>query len=357
MAAAFYAVAYALAFALPIAVAALTGNPPVEAADPLSVLWFAAAGWVARAVIIVAQGSEQLVERLGRFNRRLGAGVHLVVPLIESVSYKCSLRERVLDVCITTDNAPLSADAVVYYRVFDSRLARYAVEDHVQALENLVLTQLRGAVGKLTLDETFTARAALGAALLAELDEVVGQWGLVVTRVEVRDILPDQSIKLALEKQMTAERVKRADILESEGKRDAAVNVAGGNAQAAVVQAKAEAEATVLAAKAEAEAEVLAAEGRKEAAVLEASGLALGIQQLADELGVSSAEASQIYLDRLRVAAASSIGAAPSSKVLFVDPAGVGSAATGAGVGGGVGALAGAAAAVVEGAARDDGSG
>ena len=175
--------------------------------------------------------------------------------------------------------------------------------------------------------------------------------------MEVRDILPDQSIKLALEKQMTAERVKRADILESEGKRDAAVNVAGGNAQAAVVQAKAEAEATVLAAKAEAEAEVLAAEGRKEAAVLEASGLALGIQQLADELGVSSAEASQIYLDRLRVAAASSIGAAPSSKVLFVDPAGVGSAATGAGVGGGVGALAGAAAAVVEGAARDDGSG
>ena len=259
-------------------------------------------------------------------------------------------------VCITTDNAPLSADAVVYYRVFDSRLARYAVEDHVQALENLVLTQLRGAVGKLTLDETFTARAALGAALLAELDEVVGQWGLVVTRVEVRDILPDQSIKLALEKQMTAERVKRADILESEGKRDAAVNVAGGNAQAAVVQAKAEAEATVLAAKAEAEAEVLAAEGRKEAAVLEASGLALGIQQLADswrELGRGFADLPRQIAGRGR----GSIGAAPSSKVLFVDPAGVGSAATGAGVGGGVGALAGAAAAVVEGAARDDGSG
>jgi len=198
--------------------------------------------WILRGIKIVAQGNQSLLERLGKYSRCLSPGLHFVLPILETVSYTCTIREQVLDVppqrCITTDNAPISADAVVYFRIVDSALSRYGVDNLLSAVQNLVLTQLRTEVGRLSLDQTFSARAELNQKLLIELDQATSYWGVKITRVEVRDILPEASIKAALEKQMTAERTKRADILESEGVRMAEVNKATGLADAQILQAE-----------------------------------------------------------------------------------------------------------------------
>lgn len=165
---------------------------------------------VAQAVQIVGTNEELLVERLGKFHRRLGPGLHFVLPGWERIAFSATLREQVLDVppqqCITRDNAPLTADAVIYFRVIDSYATRYAVEDHIDALSNLVLTQLRNEIGQLTLDQTFGARAELNRLLMVGLEEVAAGWGLRVTRIEVKDITPSPDILSAMEMQMAAER-------------------------------------------------------------------------------------------------------------------------------------------------------
>jgi len=285
-------------------------------ADPVS----AAAGLAAvalgsMAVQVIGQGDEALVERLGIYNRRLGPGLHFLIPIIERVSYRQTLREKVLDIppqqCITADNAPITADAVVYFRVVDTYLARYKVENLVDAVQNLVLTQIRNEIGRLSLDETFSARTQLNSRLLAELESATKAWGVSVVRVEVRDILPAQSITAALEKQMTAERTKRAAILNSEGEQAAAINVAEGVAKA-----------KVLAANAEAEAAVRAAEAEKSVRELEAQGLASALSALGTN-GLDSKEASNLVLSVQYLTAAKAIGTSPSSKVLFLDPASV----------------------------------
>merc|ERR1719502_1338015 len=152
------------------------------------------------------------------------------------------MREQVLDIppqkAITRDNAPLTADAVVYWRITDAELARYAVQDLVAAIQNLVLTQLRSEIGKLTLDETFSARQKMNAVLQSEATAATAAWGVTVTRVEVRDIIPSKDITNAMEMQMAAERRKRAAVLESEGRRASQVNDAQGAADAAVLAAE-----------------------------------------------------------------------------------------------------------------------
>jgi len=269
--------------------------------------------WLVKGFVVIGQGSESLVERLGKYNRLLGAGLHFVVPIFESLSYHGTIREQVLDIppqrCITADNAPISADAVVYFRIFDSRLVRYAVDDIQAAVQNLVLTQLRTEIGRLTLDDTFSARAALNQKLLAELDAATGAWGVKVMRVEVRDILPEASIKAALEKQMTAERSKRAEILESEGGRMSEVNRATGHADAQVLEAEADAKKVMLEAKAAMDAEVLKAQGITDA-----------ILALSNGLGVSREEAKTVYLTKLALETQKAIGSSASSKVFFCDP-------------------------------------
>ena len=146
----------------------------------------------------VRQGEACLIERLGRYKRTLTAGLHPKLPFIESVAAYSSIRERVLDVpaqrCITKDNAPLSADAVVFYRITDLTKAKYAIDDYRLGVSNLVLTQLRSEIGQLTLDETFTAREQLNAILLREANAVSRAWGVEVLRVEVRDILPSRAL-------------------------------------------------------------------------------------------------------------------------------------------------------------------
>ena len=187
---------------------------------------------LACSVRIISTGSEALVERLGKFDRRLSPGLNFIVPGLEGVSIRASVREQVLDVppqpCITSDNAPLSADAVVFFRIRDLALARYAVDDFRACVTNLVLTQLRSEIGQLTLDQTFAARERLNQKLLEEANAVTAGWGVDVTRIEVRDIHPSPEIVSSMEMQMAAERKMRAAILQSEGDRAAQVNAAEG---------------------------------------------------------------------------------------------------------------------------------
>lgn len=216
-----------------------------------------AAATLASSIRIVGTADSLLIERLGVFDRKLDPGLHLLIPILERVSFSCTTREQVLDIppqkAITKDNAPLTADAVVYWRVVDPELARYAVKDLVPAIQNLVLTQLRSEIGKLTLDETFSARAKMNAVLLNDLDAATDDWGVKVTRVEVRDIIPSPDIMQAMELQMSAERKKRANILQSEGRRDSQVNDARGAADAVIIEAEAEARRLQLVSAGEAE--------------------------------------------------------------------------------------------------------
>jgi len=285
----------------------------------------------ADSVALVRQGHAGLVERLGRFDRTLAPGLHLKLPFVERVSAYASVRERVLDVpaqrCITKDNAPLTADAVIFYRINDLERACYAIDDYEVGLSNLVLTQLRSEIGVLSLDETFCAREALNAILLREANAVTAHWGVDVTRVEVRDILPSPEIVSAMELQMAAERRKRAVILESEGDRQSAVNRA----------------------EAARDAVVLAAEGERRRLAAEAEGLAGALAAVAAALarGADDARgAAALLLDRARIAADLALAASPNAKVVV---GGGGRAAAGPGAGA---ALAGAAL----GLARDESS-
>jgi regulator of protease activity HflC (stomatin/prohibitin superfamily) len=166
---------------------------------------------------IVNQGEEALVASFGKYKRKLPAGPHFILPFIDTVSYKGSIKEQVLDIppqqCITRDNVSITADAVVYWRVVDMEKAFYRVENLRQAMANIVLTQIRAELGSLELDETFTARNKINEVLLRDLDDATDPWGVKVTRVELRDILPAKAVQEAMEMQMTAERRKRAAIL------------------------------------------------------------------------------------------------------------------------------------------------
>jgi len=170
---------------------------------------------------IVQQGNVAIVERFGKFQQCLGPGLHFVIPFADQVARKVSEREQVFDIspqkCITKDNAPLLADAVVYWKVLDAKETFYSVQDLDLAIQNLVLTQLRSEIGKLTLDETFSAREQINSVLLRSLDVETQPWGIKIIRVEVRDIIPNSEILGAMEMQMAAERKKRAAVIESEG--------------------------------------------------------------------------------------------------------------------------------------------
>lgn len=230
----------------------------------------AAACWYSFSCLqIVTSGDECLVERLGVFHRKLGPGWHLVLKPFESVSFHVTTRERVLDVppqqCYTLDNAPIRADAVVYMRIHDTVAARYNVQDVLDAILNLCLTQLREEVGKLTLDESFSSRERINMALLKDLNAVTSTWGVSITRVEIQGMEPSRDILAAMELQMAAERKKRAAILRSEGERATLINEAEGRASAAVADAEARKRAVVLRAQAEAERQRVEADGLRNA--------------------------------------------------------------------------------------------
>ena len=233
-------------------------------------------------VKIVPQAEARIVERLGSYLTTWNNGLHMMVPLIDSVGPRISLKEQVADFppqpVITKDNVPMSIDTVIYYKVMDPKLYTYGVENPVGALENLTATTLRNIIGDMDLDTTLTSRDTINGQMRAVLDEATDPWGIKVNRVEVKNIMPPQAIQQAMEKQMKAEREKREQILLAEAQKQSAVTVAEGEKQAQILAAEAEKEATILAAEAEKERQIREAEGEAEAIKTVQNATAEGIR-------------------------------------------------------------------------------
>jgi regulator of protease activity HflC (stomatin/prohibitin superfamily) len=190
---------------------------------------------VFRTATVVPQQSAYVVENLGKYSRTLQAGFHILIPFVERVAYKHSLKEQALDVpeqiCITKDNVQVGVDAVLYMQVLDPHLASYGITNYAFAIAQLAQTTLRSEIGKIELDRTFEARATINANVVAELDKASVAWGVKVMRYEIKNITPPKDVLSAMEKQMRAEREKRAVVLTSEGERDAKINQAEGDKQ------------------------------------------------------------------------------------------------------------------------------
>lgn len=207
---------------------------------------------------VVRQQTNYIVETLGKYSATWGPGLHLKIPIIQQVVGRVSLKEQVADFppqsVITKDNVMLSINSVVYFKIIDPYKNTYGVENYLAALEKLSATSLRSIVGDMTLDDCLSSRDTINAKMIDILDKATEPWGLDVTRVEIQDIIPPSQMQDAMERQATAERNKRAMILDSEGKKESAIRVAEGNKQAMILTAEAEKEKRIREAEGEAQA-------------------------------------------------------------------------------------------------------
>jgi regulator of protease activity HflC (stomatin/prohibitin superfamily) len=217
----------------------------------------------------VPQNRAFIIERFGKFNKTIEAGLNFIVPFIDSVAYDRSLKEQAIDVpgqsAITKDNISLTVDGVLYFRVLDPYKASYGVDDYIFAVIQLAQTTMRSEIGKMELDKTFEERDSLNSNIVTSINEASSPWGVQVLRYEIKDIIPPNSVMEAMERQMKAEREKRAKVLESEGDRQAAINVAEGQKRSQVLAAEAEKEEQILKAQGEANAILQVAEAQAEA--------------------------------------------------------------------------------------------
>ncbi|MBQ9505285.1 MAG: SPFH/Band 7/PHB domain protein [Lachnospiraceae bacterium] len=233
---------------------------------------------------IVPQASAYVIERLGIYHATWVAGLHLKVPIIDRVARKVLLKEQVADFApqpvITKDNVTMMIDSIIYFRVVNPQLYAYGVENPIMAMENLTATTLRNIIGDMELDATLTSRERINASMLQTIDEATDPWGIKVTRVELKNIMPPAAIKDAMEKQMKAEREKRAAILTAEGEKQSMILEAEGKKESAVLNAEAAKQATILAAEAEKEKEIREAEGKAQAIREIQKATADGIQMI-----------------------------------------------------------------------------
>ena len=213
---------------------------------------------LAKTATVVPQQSGYVVESLGKYSRTLHAGFHILIPFFDRIAYKHSLKEQALDIaeqtCITKDNVQVGVDGVLYLQVMDPHLASYGITNYMFAISQLAQTTLRSEIGKIDLDRTFEARGVINANVVAELDKASSPWGVKVLRYEIRNITPPKDVLHAMEKQMRAEREKRAVILTSEGERDAKINQAEGDKQRVIKQSEANQQQQINEAQGEAQA-------------------------------------------------------------------------------------------------------
>jgi regulator of protease activity HflC (stomatin/prohibitin superfamily) len=232
---------------------------------------------IAKTAVVVPQQSAYVVERLGKFSTVINAGFHILVPFVERIAYRHTLKEQAVDiaeqVCITKDNVQVGVDGVLYLQVLDPGRASYGIGDYMFAIAQLAQTTLRSEIGKIDLDRTFEERGTINGNVVAELDKASDPWGVKVLRYEIRNINPPADILSAMEKQMRAEREKRAVILNSEGERDAKINQAEGEKQRVIKESEAKKQQ-----------QINEAEGEAQAILAVATATAGGLRQVAAAL-------------------------------------------------------------------------
>lgn len=213
---------------------------------------------LSKIAVVVPQQNAYVIERLGKFSRVLAAGFHILIPFMDRIAYRHSLKERAADiteqVCITKDNVQVGVDGVLYLQVLDPRSASYGIGNYEFAISQLAQTTLRSEIGKIDLDRTFEERGTINSNVVAELDKASDPWGVKVLRYEIKNINPPRDVLGAMEKQMRAEREKRAVVLTSEGERDAQINNAEGEKQRVIKESEASKEQQINEAQGEAEA-------------------------------------------------------------------------------------------------------
>lgn len=226
---------------------------------------------------IVPQRMQFVIERLGKYSRTLDAGFHILIPFLDKVAYRHSMKEKAVDVtsqtCITKDNIAVSVDGILYMQVVDARKASYGIEDYNNATSQLAQTALRSEIGKIDLDRTFEERETINSQVVEVLDRASEPWGVKVLRYEIKDIVPPASVQDALEKQMRAERERRAVVAQSEGERQAKINVSEGEQQEIVNLSEAQKQK-----------QINEAEGKAQEITLIAQATADGLRKIADAI-------------------------------------------------------------------------
>jgi regulator of protease activity HflC (stomatin/prohibitin superfamily) len=274
---------------------------------------------IARTAIVVPQQSAYVVERLGRYHATLSAGFHILLPFVDTIRYRHSLKEMAVDipaqVCITRDNVQVGVDGVLYLKVLNPERASYGISDFMFAISQLAQTTLRSEVGKIDLDKTFEERTNINTAVVSELDKASEAWGVKVLRYEIKNITPPHDVLAAMEKQMRAEREKRAVILTSEGTRDAAINTADGVKQE-----------VIKASEARKQQQINEAEGQAAAIMAVATATAEGIRRVAEAIKLPGGyEAVQLRVAEQYIGQFGELAKASNTLVLPANVADVGS--------------------------------
>jgi len=259
---------------------------------------------------VVPQQNAWVVERLGKFHESLLPGLNLIVPFIDRVAYRHSLKEVPLDVpeqvCITKDNTQLAVDGIIYFQVVDPKLASYGTSDYVLAITQLAQTTLRSEVGKMELDKTFESRDEINRQIVAVLDEAGRTWGIKVLRYEIKSLTPPESILRAMQAQITAEREKRALIAKSEGQRQEEINLADGQRQAAILSSEGEKQAAINRSQGEASAIITVAEATANA-----------VRQIASAIGTDGGlQAANLKVAELYIAAFGNLAKAGNTLIV-----------------------------------------
>lgn len=274
---------------------------------------------------IVPQAHEYVIELLGKYKTTWSAGIHIMIPVLERIAKKVTLKEQVLDSppqpVITKDNVTMQIDTVIYYAVYDAKLYAYGAVNPMSALSNLAATTLRNIVGELELDGTLTSRDTINAKMTSILDEATDKWGIKVNRVELKNIIPPAEIQNAMEKQMKAERDRRETLLQAEGHKAAAITRAEGDKQAMILAAEGERDARIARAEGEAKAIYLSkkaeADGLRALKEAAADAAVLELKKYEALVALSNGKASKIIIP-------SDVVDATKSNVLFSETSGLG---------------------------------